>query len=683
MSAQHDPFPYEIAFSRNLGWVTEWEQQAMRGKRVAIAGMGAVGSNYVLTLARLGVGAFHIADLDRFEFANFNRQVGATLDSIDKPKVDVISTMARQINPELEITAFSEGVRPDNVDAFLAGADLFIDGLDFFVIDIRRLVFARCWELGIPAITAAPLGMGTAYLIFQPGAGMSFEQYFRFEGLPPERQYVQFLVGLAPKAMHLRYLVDRSRVDLAGHRGPSTAAAVQLCAGVASTQAVKLLLGRGQVRAAPYYHQFDAYRGKWTLGRLAFGNGHPVQRLKLAIANRKFAEMSRQSATAPAASPISDMERIIDAARWTPSGDNNQPWRFEILGEDQMIVTLGDHREFGVADLYDYRGSEPTILSGGMLLESLRVAASRQNRIAEWSYEGNTGRFHRISVRLPKVAGIATDPLYSFLFMRSVDRRPFRLLRLTDEQKRSLATAVGDTLSVSWHESLRERWRFARLSALATDIRLRIPEAFRVHQQIIDWQRKFSPVGIPAAAVGLDAVTLKIMKWAMHDDWSRMDRLNRWAGTTAAAIQLDYIPGLASAAFFSLRLSEQLPSAPLARTVALLHAGMAIQRFWLMATRLGLAMQPSLATLIFAYYGKTGEAFTTDGKARAKAQRLNEAVTEALGNLDTVVFLGRLGQRRTALPGARSVRLPTPELIRPATAPSVAAEIQTTTTRSS
>src|SRR2546423_11390145 len=164
MSAQHDPFPYEIAFSRNLGWLTEWEQQAIRGKCVAIAGMGAVGSNYVLTLARLGVGAFHIADLDRFEFANCNRQVGATLDSIGKPKVDVIGTMARQINPELEITTFGEGVRPDNVDTFLAGADLFIDGLDFFVIDIRRLVFARCWALGIPAIKEAPHGIGYAHL---------------------------------------------------------------------------------------------------------------------------------------------------------------------------------------------------------------------------------------------------------------------------------------------------------------------------------------------------------------------------------------------------------------------------------------------------------------------------------------------------------------------------------------
>ena len=667
MSTESGPFPYEIAFSRNLGWLTEWEQQALCGKRVAIAGMGAVGGNYALTLARLGVGAFHIADLDRFEYANFNRQIGATLDSIGKPKVDVIADMARRINPELEIRTFGEGLLATNIDAFLEGVDLYIDGLDFFVLDIRRQVFARCWELNIPAITAAPLGMGTAFLVFQPGNGMSFEEYFRLEGLPPERQYVQFLLGLAPKALHFPYLVDRSRVDLAGHRGPSTVAAVQLCAGVTAAEALKLLLGRGQVRAAPHYHQFDAYRGKWVAGRLSFGSRHPLHRLKLAIANKRFAAMSRQSVAAPVATPASELERIIDAARWTPSGDNTQPWRFELQGEDEMTVHLGEHRDLEADDIYDYRGGEPTLLSGGMLLESIRIAASRQGRALDWAFLGTANRSHVIRVRLPRVAGTAPDPLYPSLFLRSVDRRPFKRSPLTEDQKRSLAAAAGNTLSVSWHEPLGERWRFARLSALATDIRLRIPEAFRIHQHMIDWDRKFSPSGIPSGAVGLDGGTLKIMRWAMGS-WSRMALINRVFGTLGAVVQLDYIPGLSSAAFFSLRATGGLPSDAAARTKALLGAGASIQRFWLTATSLGLAMQPSLATLIFAYYGRSGEAFTTDGAAAAKARRLNIAVAEALADLDNVLFLGRLGARRARLPGARSVRLPVAQLILPAPA---------------
>jgi tRNA A37 threonylcarbamoyladenosine dehydratase len=75
-------FSYTQAFSRNIGWVTAAEQQVLRGKRVAIAGMGGVGGVHLLTLARLGVGAFHVADFDTFDIANFNRQVGAAVSTL-------------------------------------------------------------------------------------------------------------------------------------------------------------------------------------------------------------------------------------------------------------------------------------------------------------------------------------------------------------------------------------------------------------------------------------------------------------------------------------------------------------------------------------------------------------------------------------------------------------------------
>ncbi len=280
-------FPYDLAFARNLGWLTEWEQQALRAKRVAIAGLGGVGGLHLLTLARFGVGAFTVADLDRFEVANFNRQFGATMDTVGRSKAEVLEEMARDINPELHIRRFDTGVSPESLDAFLDGADLFVDGLDFFVLDIRRRVFARCAERRIPALTAAPIGMGVGFLAFVPG-GMSFEQYFRLDGQPEAEQFMRFLLGLAPRGLHRRYLVDPTRVDLAGRRGPSTVAGCELCAGVAGAAAVKLLLGRGGLRPAPFHHQFDAYRGRLAVTRLGAGNAGPVQRLKLAVARRVF-----------------------------------------------------------------------------------------------------------------------------------------------------------------------------------------------------------------------------------------------------------------------------------------------------------------------------------------------------------------------------------------------------------
>ncbi|MGH8599616.1 MAG: ThiF family adenylyltransferase, partial [Burkholderiales bacterium] len=193
--ATEPPFDYATAFSRTIGWMTATEQPKLRSMRVAIAGLGGVGGAHLLTLTRLGIQSFNLADLDRFGTENLNRQAGAFQSTIGQPKVDVVSRIARDINPDLEINKFPGGVTFDNMEQFLSGADLYIDGLDFFVLDIRARLFALCAELGIPAVTAAPLGMGAAVLAFLPGR-MTFEEYFRLEGHPLHEQLLRFMVGL-------------------------------------------------------------------------------------------------------------------------------------------------------------------------------------------------------------------------------------------------------------------------------------------------------------------------------------------------------------------------------------------------------------------------------------------------------------------------------------------------------
>lgn len=271
-------FSYEDAFDRNLGWFTQAEQQSLRSKTVAIAGMGGVGGVHLLTLARLGVANFRIADLDSFELPNFNRQIGATMATLGRPKVEVLAGMTRDINPQAGIESFAAGVTPGNLDAFLQGVDLFIDGFDFFVLDIRRKTFARCRELGIPAVTAAPVGMGVAFLYFSKD-GMTFEDYFRFEGKSELRQYINFLMGVSPSGMHSAYLVDPSRLDVARRKAPSTMIGVELCAAFTAAQSVKILLGRGEVKPAPFHYHFDSYLNKFEAGTSP-GNADPQQAMK-------------------------------------------------------------------------------------------------------------------------------------------------------------------------------------------------------------------------------------------------------------------------------------------------------------------------------------------------------------------------------------------------------------------
>ena len=277
-------FDYKNAFSRNIGWVTESEQETLRNKKIAIAGTGGVGCEHAITLARLGITNFHLSDFDEFEVHNFNRQAGAFMSTINKPKCQTMVEILYDINPEANIKSFPEGISVENIDAFLQGVDVYVDSLDFFALEARKLVFQKCYEKKIPVVTAAPLGMGCAFLCFTPDS-MNYEDYFCFNSAKTlDEQYIKFLVGLSPAMFQRNYLVDSSQADFNKRKGPSTAMAVKMCAGILGTYVLKILLARGKLVTAPYGMHFDAYENKFKITWRPWGNKNPLQKLMFKLA---------------------------------------------------------------------------------------------------------------------------------------------------------------------------------------------------------------------------------------------------------------------------------------------------------------------------------------------------------------------------------------------------------------
>ncbi len=273
-SQSADRFDPLEAFSRNIGWLTEQELKDLSTKRIAIAGLGGVGGSHLLTLSRLGIGGFNISDLDIFEMANFNRQAGASISHLGRPKVDVLAEMALDINPNLSINRFPNGVNAENLDSFLDNVDVYVDGLDFFAVEAREQVFAACYAKGIPAVTAAPLGWGSSLLVFIPGK-MSFEDYFQMKGRRVEEKALRFFVGLSPESLQQHALVDPTRLNVKRRIGPSTPVACEMCASFAAATAIKLLVGRGSVEAAPTSIHFDAFSMKMKVITLPKGMEEP------------------------------------------------------------------------------------------------------------------------------------------------------------------------------------------------------------------------------------------------------------------------------------------------------------------------------------------------------------------------------------------------------------------------
>jgi hypothetical protein len=429
---------------------------------------------------------------------------------------------------------------------------------------------------------------------------------------------------------------------------------------VAGTEAVKVLLGRGPLRPAPWSHQFDVYTGQCKSTKVRGGHRNPLQTVKRHLGYRKVrSQRQRKPSDAPRepSQPRSTVERILELARWAPSGDNNQPWRFEIVSDRHVRVHLTTPEN----DVYDLSG-DYTVMSAGFLLETLRVAASRFGRAMRWSHRKTEAHKHVLDVTLEPDSTVTEDPRTRYVEVRSVDRRPYRTTPLTDEQKRRLEQALGDELTLQWHETPRERLRLSRLTALGTDIRLRIREAFEVHRRMIDFDRDRSPTGVPEKATGLDPLVRRALKWALAD-FRRVDGMNRILGTGTPQLEMDYVPGLASAAHFVVAFKRA--PADHERTEALLRAGERLQRMWLEATRLGLAMQPALAPIAFGRYGVEDVPFTESPALRQRARRLGQRL-QALWperGLPSMTFAGRIGVPRSRAPAARSVRRPLHELL--------------------
>lgn len=303
MKNKKNVFSFAQAFSRSIGWITPEELEVFRNKKVAIAGMGGVGGVHLLTLTRLGIGAFHVADFDAFEIHNFNRQAGAGMSTLGQAKVDVMVKMARDINPEIKIRSFPTGVTLENIDAFFAGVDVYVDGLDYFAFSARRMVYQYCTDHRIPIVSVGPIAMGGALLNYLPNSMPALE-YLDWRASDSEEMLAaKFLVGLTPTLSHFRQLVVPNTADFAEQRGPSTPMACQLCAGIAGTEVMKIILDRGIVRAAPYSLHFDAYTNHMYSRYVWWGNRNPLQRLKIALVVKKIRAGRNTQAPTPIPKP--------------------------------------------------------------------------------------------------------------------------------------------------------------------------------------------------------------------------------------------------------------------------------------------------------------------------------------------------------------------------------------------
>jgi hypothetical protein len=335
---------------------------------------------------------------------------------------------------------------------------------------------------------------------------------------------------------------------------------------------------------------------------------------------------------------------LLDLARWAPSGDNTQPWRFEIVGDDTIRIHGHDTRDEVV---YDFDG-HPSHMAHGALLETMAIAASGDGmRLAECRVDSAPP--HRSPIYTARFVADAgrQDPLFECITRRTVQRRPMRRTPLGYRQRDMLAAAAnalalpvdGPAFHVRFFEG-RTRRGVAKLLWDSAHFRLTSPEAYAVHCQVIDWKQRFSNDRIPEEAVGVDPATARLMHWIMKR-WSRVVFFNRFLfGTVMPRLQLDVLPALYCAAHILVR-PEQAPTG----IADWLRLGASLQRTWLTATHLGLHLQPELTPLILRWYAQTDRNFSSIADHRSRARAVSEQLDRLAGTQagDVLGFLCRVG----------------------------------------
>jgi tRNA A37 threonylcarbamoyladenosine dehydratase len=144
-------------FEREALIIGKENVEKLNKSKVAVFGLGGVGSFVVEGLVRAGIGNFILVDNDEVDITNLNRQIIATRKTIGKPKVEVAKERILEINPDVNVVVFQEFFMPDSKTKIITeDIDYVIDCIDTVTAKIELVV--RCKEMGIPIISAMGTG---------------------------------------------------------------------------------------------------------------------------------------------------------------------------------------------------------------------------------------------------------------------------------------------------------------------------------------------------------------------------------------------------------------------------------------------------------------------------------------------------------------------------------------------
>jgi adenylyltransferase/sulfurtransferase len=146
----------KLRYSRQIRLFSEAGQEKLKRTSVFIAGAGGLGSIISIYMAAAGFGKIRIADCDKVELSNLNRQILHGSNDLGQNKSDSALQTLNSINPEVEVNALVETINEESIDSLLQGTNLIMDAMDNF--PTRYLLNKAAQQMKIPLFHGAISG---------------------------------------------------------------------------------------------------------------------------------------------------------------------------------------------------------------------------------------------------------------------------------------------------------------------------------------------------------------------------------------------------------------------------------------------------------------------------------------------------------------------------------------------
>ena len=250
--------------SRNRGFISAIEQAKLSGAHIAIGGVGGDGGQIAETLCRMGVQSFSLADPEVFEEENLNRQNSSTTLTLGRNKAVVLGETLKAINPDVVVKIFSDGITPENVVEFVAGASLVIDETEYTKPELAVMLARASRARNLPLLTGLNVGFGCLVTSFAP-SGRTLEQYLGFSESATLEDISLTKVPLSKWVPRLpRYAHEQAfrLVDSGSISTPSVAPGVTMTASAVATEAFNHICGRRKPIYAPHWLWVDVLERK-------------------------------------------------------------------------------------------------------------------------------------------------------------------------------------------------------------------------------------------------------------------------------------------------------------------------------------------------------------------------------------------------------------------------------------